>query len=70
MNRFRQVCRLNNWDDETQNKKKAYLLKFAEKKLGRKINKSKIADDYEAMHLMDAELKKFKKFRAAMVSVV
>jgi len=62
MKRFRQVCRLKNWDDETQNKKKAYLLKFAEKKLGRKINRSKIADDYEAMHLMDAELKKFKKF--------
>lgn len=67
MKRFREVCRLKSWDEDTNSKKNDYLKNFAEKALGRKIQKSRImpgakSPDFEAIQVIIGEHNKFKSF--------
>lgn len=67
MQRFRDACRLKSWDDETNDRKHDYLIKYAEKTLGRRISKSRVLPntnnpDYQAIQTIKDEHGKFKSF--------
>lgn len=67
MRRFRELCKLKSWDEETVGKKNDYLIKFAEENLGRRVLKSRIIKDtknpdYEALKIIKSEHCKFKLF--------
>jgi hypothetical protein len=67
MQDFRDASRLKSWDEHTNSCKNNYLIKFAEKVLGRKVCKSKILPntndpDYEALQIIKQEHSNFKSF--------
>lgn len=80
MERFREVSRIGCWDDETMLRKNEYLLKFAEKALGRKVLASSVAEvlwnknltksknpDYEAMKIIRSEDSSWVKFNNKVI---
>jgi len=74
MKRFRKVCRMKSWDDETLEKKNEYLIKFAEEKLGRKVLKSRVIKgaldrDEEALLIIKAEHNRFIKFNDKIIDI-